>query len=559
LHGEVFLAAQNENPFDSTFATYIVVNDPITGVVLKLAGELKSDPTTGRLTAVFDETPQLPFSDLKVHFFGGPRAELATPPNCGTYTTNSELESWSAPDSGPTPTPFDNYVINENCATGFNPAFTGGSTNLQAGAYTTFQASFSREDSDQELAGASVSLPPGLLANVPSVTECGEAELKAEEEDRSGGCPESSQVGTVRAGAGPGPNPLFVPGKVFWTGPHNGGPYGLAVVVSANPGPFHFGNVVVRQSIRIDPLTAAVTDVSDPFPTFIHPVGANGQTNGVPIKLRRVDVEIGGRPGHPFAFNPTSCGALHVGGAITSVNAQSKTLATPFQVTNCAHLKFAPQFSVSTSGKTSKAKGASLTARVTIPNAPQGTYANIAKVKVDLPKQLPSRLTTLQKACTAAQFNANPAGCPVASKIGFATVRTPVLPGALSGPAIFVSHGGEAFPTLTMVLQGDGVTIDLVGSTFINKAGITSTTFKTVPDSPFSTFELTLPEGPYSALAANGNLCKSKLKMPTAFVAQNGAVIHQSTPIKVTGCAKVKHRKKAHKKHKGVHGKRGKR
>ena len=174
-----------------------------------------------------------------------------------------------------------------------------------------------------------------------------------------------------------------------------------------------------------------------------------------------------------------------------------------------------------------------------------GSQANIARVKVELPKQLPSRLTTLQKACTAAQFEANPAGCPAASMIGHAKATTPLLPVPLKGPAYFVSHGGEAFPSLMMVLQGDGVTVDLVGTTFISKAGITSSTFKTVPDAPFSTFELTLPEGPYSALAANGNLCKSKLAMPTEFVAQNGAEIHESTKIAVTGCPKAQARQEA--------------
>jgi hypothetical protein len=538
LYGEVFLAAQNENPFHSTFATYIVVDDPATGVVLKLAGELKANPATGQLTAVFDETPQLPFSALKVHFFGGPRAELATPPGCGTYTTSSELSPWSI-EAGELPaTPFDNYTIDENCATVFNPGFTGGSTNLQAGSYTTFQASFERQDNDQELAGATINLPPGMLADVPSVTECGEAELKAEEADApTGGCPTSSQVGTVEAGAGPGPNPLFVPGKVFWTGPYNGGPFGLAVVVSANPGPFHFGNVVVRQSIRVNPLTAAVTDVSAPFPTFLDPRGPNGQVTGIPIKLRRVDVEIN-RP--RFTFNSTSCGKFQVGGQITSTQGQSKALATPFQVTNCATLKFAPKFAVSTTAKNSKANGTSLTAKLSYPSAPQGTYADITKVKVELPKQLPSRLTTLQKACTLVQFDTNPANCPSESKIGYATVRTPILPGGLSGPAIFVSHGGEAFPTLTMVLQGDGVTIEIVGTTFISKAGVTSTTFKTVPDSPFSTFELTLPEGKFSALTALGNLCNQKLVMPSEFVAQNGAEIHVNTPVSINGCAKAK-------------------
>ncbi len=178
--------------------------------------------------------------------------------------------------------------------------------------------------------------------------------------------------------------------------------------------------------------------------------------------------------------------------------------------------------------------------KLTYPNAPFGTQANIARVKVDLPKQLPSRLTTLQKACTDAQFETNPAGCPAASFIGHAKAITPLIPVPLEGPAIFVSHGGEAFPSLIMVLQGYGVTIDLVGTTFISKAGITSSTFKTVPDAPVGSFELTLPEGPYSALAANGNLCTSKLAMPTEFLAQNGAKINESTKIGVTGCAKTK-------------------
>ncbi len=214
------------------------------------------------------------------------------------------------------------------------------------------------------------------------------------------------------------------------------------------------------------------------------------------------------------------------------------------------------------------------------PNATtgQGVEANIAKVKVELPGALPSRLTTLQKACTNAQFLADPAGCPAASNIGYATVHTPILPVPLTGPAIFVSHGGEAFPSLILVLQGYGVKINLVGQTFISKAGITSSTFKAVPDQPFSTFELVLPTGKFSALAAITNVCKpvktetvkkkvsvkrhgksvkvtkkvsetvaAPLLMPTEMVAQNGAVLKQSTKISVTGCKAAK-AAKAHKK-----------
>lgn len=223
----------------------------------------------------------------------------------------------------------------------------------------------------------------------------------------------------------------------------------------------------------------------------------------------------------------------------------------PFQAANCATLAFKPMFTVSTSGKTSRTGGASLHVKLTYPKAPFGTQANIRSVKVDLPKQLPSRLTTLQKACTAQVFESNPAACPAASRVGSATAVTPILPVALTGPAIFVSHGGAKFPELVIVLQGYGVTVDLHGETFISKAGITSSTFRSVPDVPVGTFELTLPQGPDSALAANGDLCKAKLKMPTAFTAANGASIHQNTPISVTGCPKIKAKKaKKHKKNK---------
>jgi uncharacterized repeat protein (TIGR01451 family) len=539
LHGEVFLAAQNENPFDSTFATYIVVNDPVTGVVLKLAGELKSDPATGRLTAVFNETPQLPFSNLKVHFFGGPRAELATPPNCGTYTTNSELQPWSFPDSGLAATPFDSYVINENCATGFAPSFTGGSTNLQAGAFTTFVASFSREDNDQELAGLTVSLPPGLLANVGSVPQCGEAEIRAEEADRPGGCPAATQVGTVQAGAGPGPNPIFVPGKVFLTGPYNGGPYGLAVVVSANPGPFHFGNVVVRQSLRIDPHDAHVTDVSNPFPTFLDPVGANGQTNGIPIKLRRVDVSID-RPG--FTFNPTNCSKLAVNATITSTQGAVSNHSVPFQVTNCATLKYTPTFTTTTAGKASKANGASLTFKIVYPNGAMGSQSWFNYAKFDIPKQLPARLTTIQKACLAATFEHDRSACPPASIIGHAIVHTPILGVPLEGPVYFVSYGGAAFPDAVLVLQGAGITIELHGKTFIEgKTRKTSATFENLPDTPFESIEVSIPQGPYSEFGSNlpkegYDFCGQNLKMPVRFKASNGQEITQETPVSVTGC-----------------------
>lgn len=145
------------------------------------------------------------------------------------------------------------------------------------------------------------------------------------------------------------------------------------------------------------------------------------------------------------------------------------------------------------------------------------------------------RGATIKKACLASVFEANPGICRAGSVVGYAVVHALVLPVPLEGRVYFVSHGGEAFPSLIVVLQGDGVTIDLIGDTLI-KNGVTSTTFKTVPDAPVSSFEVNLPEGKYSALAANGNLCAQKLTMPTDLVAQNGATLNQETHIEVEGC-----------------------
>jgi hypothetical protein len=543
LEGAVYLAApQNflggplENPFGSLVAMYIVAEDPVSGVLVKLPGKVSPDPVTGQLTATFP-VPQLPFEDAKLEFFGSARAPLSTPPLCGTYTTQTSIAPWSG---NPPAAPSSSFQIASGpngapCSDPqpFAPGFQSGSTNLQASAFTPFTLTMSRPDADQTLSRVELQLPPGLLGSLASVKLCPEPQAA------QGTCGEDSLIGHTIVSAGLGNDPYTVTGgKVFITGSYKGAPYGLSIVNPAVAGPFNLGTVVVRASISIDLHTAALSIKSDPLPTIL---------DGIPLQIQHVNVTI---DRDRFTFNPSNCTKTAINGTLSSTEGASRAVSTSFQVTNCATLAFKPKFTVSTSGKTSRASGASLHVKLSYPTGPFD--ANIAKVKVDLPKQLPSRLTTLQKACTARVFEANPAGCPAASLIGSARAVTPVLPVPLSGPVYFVSHGGEAFPTLIVVLQGYGTTVDLEGATFISKAGITSSTFKTVPDVPVGTFELTLPEGKYSALAANGNLCKSKLAMPTAFLAQNGIVIHESTKITTTGCPKAKKAKKAKKHKKGT-------
>jgi hypothetical protein len=250
---------------------------------------------------------------------------------------------------------------------------------------------------------------------------------------------------------------------------------------------------------------------------------------GVPIRLRSLSVTIN-RQG--FERNPTNCGVLATQSTLGSTTGGSSIVSSPFQVEGCNALAFKPSFSASTSAKTSKLNGASLEVKVS-----QGPgEANIRSVKTALPIALPSRLTTLQKACLETTFAANPLSCPEVSNVGTATAVTPVLANPMTGPAYLVSHGGAAFPDLDLVLEGNnGIRVILVGNTDIKK-GITTTTFASAPDVPVSSFVLKLPTGPHSALAANGNLCTQKLVMPTTITAQNGAQINQNTVISTTGC-----------------------
>ncbi len=548
LEGAVYLAAQNANPFGSLVAMYMIVEDPVSGSTVKLAGEVRlcentgevldgeSCQTPGQIIATFKNTPDIPFEELELHFFGGERAPLSTPSRCGTYTTQASFAPWdgNAPTntsssfeitSGPNGSPCPGASLP------FNPTLTAGTTSNQAGGFTPFTMTMSRKDGQQDLQAIALKMPAGLSGLLTGVELCGEAQANA------GTCGANSQIGETIVSVGVGGEPYTVTGgKVYLTGPYKGAPFGLSIVNPAIAGPYNLGQVIVRAKIEVNPITADLTITSDnsgPYkiPTIL---------DGIPLEIQHVNVTIN-RKG--FTFNPTNCNPMSITGSLDSTEGGVDALSVPFQATNCAVLGFKPGFKVSTSGKTSRAGGASLNVKLTYPKTPLGSQANIKSVKVDLPKQLPSRLTTLQKACPARTFEANPAGCPVASIVGHGKAITPLIPVPLEGPAYFVSYGGAKFPELVIVLQGYGVMLDLHGETFISKTGITSSTLHTIPDAPVGSFELTLPQGKYSALAANGNLCTSTLKMPTAFTAQNGTEIHESTPISVTGCPKHKTKK----------------
>ncbi len=504
------------------FTMYVVANNEGFNVSVRLVAHVIRGRSDRTCHDVFSSPPEQPFSNSKVHFERNVLAPVANPLLCGEPKGVASFEPTSAPGRLKTDV-FGQTVTGCNSSPPpFNPTQTTANSNGNAGATTNFTFNLARNDGEQYVSSVKTVLPPGLVGKIAIAERCQEPAASSE----SIACPATSQIGTATVLAGSGSQPFSFSGPVYLTAPYLGNPYGLSIKVPAVAGPFNFGTVVTRAGINVEPLTSQVV-VESTLPRI---------RGGVPLRIRNISVAVN-KPG--FMINPTNCSAfqtvstvgsfttLEPGGATGSAIAKS-----PFQVANCSALKFAPKFKATSSSKTSRANGASLVTEVT----QAAGQANIKSVKVQLPKQLPSRLTTLQKACTEQVFAANPLRCPSGAFVGGAIVHTPTLPQPLRGPAILVSHAGAAFPDIDLVVEDPNhLRVILVGNTNI-KNNITTTTFASTPDVPVSSVRVELPIGSHSALAAFGNICAKQLVMPTTMTAQNGKTFKQNTIINVGGC-----------------------
>ncbi|HVX31933.1 MAG TPA: hypothetical protein VHA80_02240, partial [Solirubrobacterales bacterium] len=428
LEGAVYLAQQKQNKFGSLLAVYLVVDDPATGVLLKIPGKVEADPGSGRLVADFDEDPQLPFEDLRIDLEGGPRAPLVTPPRCGVYSTTGAFKPWSG---GATITASDTFKIDSGpdggaCPTGgFSAGLAAGTANPAAGRYSPFELRISRPDGTARLGAVSVKLPRGLLGRLAGIPYCSDAALAAIPTGEGTGaaqlgspsCPAASRVGSVAVSAGAGQSPFWVKtGSAYLAGPYKGAPLSLAIVTPALAGPFDLGNVVVRVALQVDRETAQVSAVSDPLPTVL---------SGIPLDLREVRVSL---DRDEFMLNPTSCRSQKVESTLTAVGGATASPSAPFAAASCGGLGFSPRLTLALKGGTRRGAYPQLTAKL---KAKPG-QANLARVAVQLPHTEFLAQGHIRTVCTRVQFAAD--ACPASSVYGYAEARTPLLDQPLKGP-----------------------------------------------------------------------------------------------------------------------------
>jgi hypothetical protein len=519
LAGAVYLAQPYDNPFGSLLVVYLLVDDPATGVVAKLPGEVEADPRTGRLTARFRESPALPLESVRFSLFGGPRGLLVTPPTCGLYSAVADLTPWSSPE-GLSVSRIKSFEISaavggacprSAAAAPYDPDFEAGVTSVLAGSYVPFFFRLSRANGSQRLSTVDATLPPGLAGGLAGIPSCSDSQLAA------AACPESTAVGSVEIAAGAGIAPLRIGGRAHLAGPYRGAPLSLALVVPAVVGPFDLGSVVVRVALHVDPRSAQVRAVSDPLPAILQ---------GIPLNIRSVAVELDRRD---FTLNPTSCAPRSIDATATSQTGRAAPLADRFQVGGCTRLGFAPRASVRLVGPTRR--GAHPQIRTVLAARPSD--ANIRRVAVTLPSTELLDTRRIGSVCSREEFAAE--RCPAASAQGYARAWSPLLGQPLEG-RVYLRESDARLPELGISLRGQ-VDLELVGR-LDSVRGRLRSTFQALPDVPLTKVVITLRGRAGGLLVNTGGICAGEHRARAGFAAHNGKV-HDVSPLLRTDCGKA--------------------
>lgn len=508
LSGNVYVAQPDdpatakpgaENPFDALFALYVVIDDPSRGVLVERALKIDPAPTTGRLTATVRELPQLPISHLELHLRDGPRAPLRTPAACGNYESRYRLNPWSgnAQAEGTS-----SFAIVKGCGGDeFSPRLRAGTVDPRGGASSPFVLDLERQDGEQALAGFSLSLPPGLSAELGPVPLC--PQIRAS----TGSCPANSRVGSVSVAIGSGQAPLWLPptaetpAPLYLAGPDGGAPFSIVAAVPTQAGPFNLGTVVLRAAIRVSPTTGKATIEADRLPQIV---------SGVPIDYRVIHLELT-RPG--LIRNPTSCQPLRVGARLTSTQGRLAATGDLFQATGCERLRFRPSFALGLLG--SSRRGGYPRLRAVLKT--QGREANVEQLSATLPASELLDQRHLRSVCSRARFAQGK--CPPGSVYGHAKVMTPLLGEPLEGP-VYLRAGQGRLPDLVASVAGQ-IRLDLVAR-LSSVRGRLQVRFQDLPDAPLRKVVLSMEGGRHGLFVNTGGVCRGDRRITTILRSHSG-------------------------------------
>jgi len=532
LHGSLYLAKPFDNPFGSLIAIYLTIEDPQSGTFVKLASKVTPSPITGQLRTTLTESPQLPVEDVKVSLFGGSRAALQTPAACGSHQSSSTLVPWSAPE-GPTAHPGDAFQINAApdggpCANPAAASLDAGTLSPVAKSYSPLLFKVSRPDGSQRFGSLEATLPPGLSAKLAGVGQCSDAQIAAAlARSRSGdgaleranpSCPASSRVGTITAGAGAGPTPLYVGGNAYLAGPYKGAPLSFLFITPAIAGPFDLGAVVVRAAVYIDPSTGQPRTVSDPLPQILQ---------GIPLDLRSVSLRV---DRSQFTINPTSCSAKQFSAKLSSPLGVLTPLFERFQVGGCKSLPYKPKLTTRLFGPIHRGGHPRFKAVFTA----KAGEANTKRIVLALPRSEFIDQAHFRTICTRVQFAAGQ--CPAGSVYGHVRAISPLVDYPLQGP-IYLRSSNNKLPDAVAALRGppsQPIEIDAVARVDSVNGGLRFTV-PVVPDAPITKVIIDAQGAKKGLFQNSTNICKGAHRADLRLDGQNGKTA-DSKPLMRAQC-----------------------
>jgi hypothetical protein len=534
LHGAVYFG----EPKPGSQYRLLIIAEGF-GIRTKFLGDLLPDPRTGRITAVFEDLPQLPFDEYGIHMFASDRGVLATPTRCGIHLTETDLFPWNnllpdqkalfgvSIDSGP------GNVLCPGEKRPFHPRLEAGTSNSQAGGFSNFFLKLDRDDGDQFLGDLNFTMPPGLTGSLRGLTYCPEAAIAAASqragrvEQMSPSCPLSSKLGTTNVAAGPGSHPFHAIGDIYLAGPLRGAPLSLVAITPALAGPYDYGVVVVQVAIAVDSLDAHVIATSDTVPSII---------GGVPIRLRSIQVNLD-KPN--FMINPTDCAPKSVDSQGIGDQGALTNFSSYFQAINCGNLPFRPKFSVrETGGRRTAKRNANPSVRFQLRTRPGD--ANLKSISVTLPRAYAIDQAHLGNICSEKELVQTQ--CAGKQPIGRASTVTPLLDRPLSG-LVYAVTGGGGLPRLAFLLNGQ---VNLVPRAETRSVGYgLQTTVPVVPDAPVGHFVLDIFGGKQGYLVHTDNVCAKAPVIKVAYTAHNGATYAQKVKVGRACSARGAKRKRA--------------
>ena len=391
----------------------------------------------------------------------------------------------------------------------------------------TITQAFSYTNNSDSVKDAFVRLQPGLLGNPQSAAFCSQEQFSADN------CPADSVVGSVVVGATAYilivPVPLNNSGVVYNLRPTGDEPARVGIVVEAAGG---LSKIFLQSPVYIRPGADGYGLES----TF---ADQPRESNGLPLQITSVALTFNGKASNgTFMRMPTSCAQGTSLSRANSWDAQTvfseKTFAmTP---TGCDALGFNPKAEGFMGAPGATHRNDIPPVATTLKFDPE--EAALKRAEVTLPSVISPNLASVAGACPRAQADAS--ACPESSRVGTATIDSPLQPQPVRGPVYLAYNTDSQLPGLVVILPPPvGVRLD--GLVDIGAAGIRNT-FASNPDLPVRSFTLALDGSrPNGALSLNKDLCADNADrtMTVKLVAHNGKEVTFDQTLTTPGCDPV--------------------